>query len=233
MSQPPASGPAKAAYVRALFGRIVGRYDLMNDLMTAGRHRAWRRWAVAIARADGALALDIGTGTGDFALELVRQGATRVVATDFVEPMVRAARGKTPAAGIIDVAVGDALKLPFADQTFDCLASGFLIRNVADAAAAFREMYRVLKPGGRIVCLETSRPRTLHGRALISGFGVGARVLGTLVAGDSKAYGYLPSSTARFADADELAELMEESGFSSVRYRSISLGLAAIHSGIK
>lgn len=232
---PPPSGPAKAQYVRALFSHIVERYDLLNDLMTAGRHHQWRRAAARAALPAGALALDLGTGTGDLALELARQGARRVVAIDFVPAMVRAARRKAVRRGMagIHVLIGDALALPFPDQTFDCVTSGFVVRNVADPAAAFAEMYRVLRPGGRVVCLETSRPRARLTRVLIRAFGLLARLLGRLVARDVAAYGYLPASVATFADADELAALMQRAAFSSIRYRRVALGLVTIHRALR
>lgn len=227
----PGNGGAKAGYVRALFTRIVARYDLLNDLMTGGRHRRWKRLTARTAAPAGALALDLGTGTGDLALELARLGARRVVAVDFVPAMVAAARRKavSQGAGGIVMLVADALALPFADQTFDCVTSGFVIRNVSDPAAAFAETYRVLKPGGRVVCLETSRPHNPVTRLLMGGFGVTARLLGRLVARDVEAYGYLPASTATFVDADALSQLMRQAGFAGIRYQRRALGLVAIH----
>lgn len=225
------TGPARSPYVRHLFARIATRYDLLNDLMTAGWHRRWKRLTAQAARPAGAVALDVGTGTGDLALELARHGARRVVGADMVPAMVALARAKATQRGATGIRflIGDALDLPFPDQTFDCLTSGFLVRNVADPALAFAEMYRVLKPGGRVVCLETSRPRAWLGRWLLRLARLALPLLGRLVARDGAAYAYLPASTAAFADAEELSQTMRRAGFSAVGYRRLALGLATIH----
>jgi demethylmenaquinone methyltransferase/2-methoxy-6-polyprenyl-1,4-benzoquinol methylase len=211
-----------------MFARIVDRYDLLNDLMTAGRHRYWKRVTARTAQPAGAIALDLGTGTGDIARLLAHDGARIVVAADFVPEMVEAAAGRTES-GTITFTVADALALPFDDATFDCVTSGFLVRNVADREMAFREMLRVLKPGGRVVCLEASRRDDIIGRALIGAFGIGARLLGRVVAGHAEAYAYLPDSAAAFASPQELAATMQHVGFADVRYHPFGLGLIAIH----
>ncbi len=225
------SVPDKASAINAMFSRIVGRYDLLNDLMTAGRHRYWKRVAVRSAEPTGADALDLGTGTGDIARELVRQGARRVVAGDFVPAMLEAAEEKARKDGYdsIRFTTADALDLPFADATFDCVTSGFLIRNVSNPELAFLEMHRVLKPGGRVVCLEGSRRDDRTGRVLNRAFGISARILGRVVAGDADAYAYLPDSVAGFANADELAAIIQRAGFEHIQYRRYGLGLIAIH----
>lgn len=221
----------KSAYVRTMFARIAGRYDLLNDLMTAGRHRYWKRVAVRAAEPDGAVALDLGSGTGDIARELARQGAREVVAADFVPEMLApaVARAERDGDATLRFAVADALALPFADASFDCVTSGFLVRNVVDQERAFREMLRVLRPGGRVVCLEASRRDGALGRLLSGGFGVVARVLGQIVARDRDAYSYLPDSAASFASPTELAATMHRAGFSDIQYRTFGLGLIAIH----
>jgi demethylmenaquinone methyltransferase / 2-methoxy-6-polyprenyl-1,4-benzoquinol methylase len=225
----------KAAYVRSMFGRIVGRYDLLNDLMTAGQHRRWKRLAVRAAQPDAALALDLGCGTGDLTRELARQGARLAVGGDFVPAMLSSARHKAVARRTTDVVftAADALSLPFGDDGFDCVTSGFLIRNVVDPEAAFREMLRVLKPGGRVVCLEASRRDGRLGFVLHRGFGIVARLLGRIVAGDADAYAYLPDSAAAFAGPDELAAIMRRAGLTDVTYHPLGLGMIAIHRGIK
>jgi demethylmenaquinone methyltransferase/2-methoxy-6-polyprenyl-1,4-benzoquinol methylase len=214
-----------------MFSRIVGRYDLLNDLMTAGRHRHWKRVAVGAAEPEGAVALDLGTGTGDIARELVRQGARQVVAGDFVPAMLEAAEEKARREGYdtIRFTTADALDLPFADETFDCVTSGFLVRNVSNPELAFLEMHRVLKPGGRVVCLEASRRDDGIGQMLNRAFGVSARLLGRVVAGDAAAYAYLPDSVATFAGPDELAAIMHRAGFERIQYRRFGFGLIAIH----
>lgn len=221
----------KASYVRAMFTRIVGRYDLLNDLMTAGRHRHWKRLAVRAAEPAGSDALDLGCGTGDITREMARQGGRRVIGGDFVPEMLVAAEARARAAGLDNVSftVADALALPFADDSFDCVTSGFLVRNVTDQAAAFREMRRVLRPGGRVVCLEAARRDGPLGRLLHGGFTVSARILGRIVAGDAAAYAYLPRSAAAFASPHELAAVIANAGFERVQYRTLGLGLIAIH----
>lgn len=225
----------KANYVRAMFTRIVSRYDLLNDLMTAGRHRYWKRIAVGTAQPQGADALDLGCGTGDLTRELARQGARRVIGGDFVPAMLVAADAKTRAQGLNNVSyiVADALALPFEDDTFDCVTSGFLVRNVTDQARAFGEMQRVLRSGGRVVCLEAARRDGKAGRLLHGGFNISARMLGRLIAGDADAYAYLPRSAAAFASPQELAALIAAAGFEHVQYRTFGLGLIAIHRATK
>lgn len=221
----------KPAYVRTMFARIADRYDLLNDLMTAGRHRYWKRVAARAAEPAGAIALDLGAGTGDIARELVRRGAREVVAADFVPEMLAPAAERAAREGTTNLrfAVADALALPFADASFDCVTSGFLVRNVADQERAFSEMCRVLRPGGRVVCLEASRRDGVVGQVLNAGFGVVARVLGQIVAHDRDAYSYLPDSAAHFASPAELAATMRKAGFTDIQYHPFGLGLIAIH----
>lgn len=223
----------KPAYVRTMFARIVDRYDLLNDLMTAGRHRYWKRVTVRAAEPGGTVALDLGTGTGDIARELVRQGARRVIGGDFVPDMLaeadRIARSRDIAPETLTFTAADAMALPFDDSSFDCVTNGFLVRNVDDAERAFCEMLRVLRPGGRVVCLEAARRDGPIGRVLHLGFGVSARLLGRIVAGDADAYSYLPNSAAAFASPPELAMTMHRAGFEHIQYRTFGLGLIAIH----
>ena len=221
----------KAIYVQSMFARIAGRYDLLNDLMTAGRHRYWKRVAARAAEPAGAVALDLGAGTGDIARQLVHLGAREVVAADFVPEMLAPAVERATREGVTNLrfAVADALALPFADESFDCVTSGFLVRNVTDQEQAFREMCRVLRPGGRVVCLEASRRDGLVGYVLSVGFGVVARLLGQIIARDKDAYAYLPDSAAAFASPAELAETMRRAGFVEIQYRTFGLGLIAIH----
>jgi demethylmenaquinone methyltransferase/2-methoxy-6-polyprenyl-1,4-benzoquinol methylase len=151
----------KAEWVRRMFARIVPAYDRVNSVMTFGMDRRWRRATVAAVEPEGALALDVATGTGELAIELVRQGARGVAGVDFVIEMIAAAREKTArtdSAGRIGFAAGDALALPFGDDTFDALVNGFLLRNLVDLPGSLREFHRVLKPGGRIACLDVTHP---------------------------------------------------------------------------
>jgi demethylmenaquinone methyltransferase/2-methoxy-6-polyprenyl-1,4-benzoquinol methylase len=226
----------KAAFVRAMFARIVPRYDLVNRLMTMGLDRRWRRETAAIAQPFGAFALDIATGTGDLALELARQGARGVVGADFCAGMLTAAIGKAAradAACKIAFVAGDATRLPFHDDTFDCIVNGFMLRNVTDLPAAFGELGRVLKPGGRLACLDLTPPRgPLHG---LFGFYIGRIVplLGGAVSGHYFAYRWLGQSLRPHPDADTMAAIMRAAGLGEVGYRLIGFGTVAIHYAVK
>ena len=219
-----------------MFARIVPRYDLVNHLMTMGLDRRWRREAVAIARPAGAFALDIATGTGDLALELARQGARRVVGADFCADMLTAAVAKaarTGADGKIAFAAGDATRLPFHDDTFDCIVNGFMLRNVTDLPTVFGELARVLKPGGRLACLDLTPPRgPMHG---LFGFYIGRIVplLGGAVSGHYFAYRYLGQSLRPHPDADTMAGIMRAAGLGEVGYRLTGFGTVAIHYAVK
>jgi len=226
----------KAAFVRAMFARIVPRYDLVNRLMTMGLDRRWRRETAAIVRPAGAFALDIATGTGDLALELVRQGARRVVGADFCADMLTAAVAKaarTDAAGKIAFVAGDTTRLPFHDDTFDCIVNGFMLRNVSELPTAFGELARVLKPGGRLACLDLTPPRgPLHG---LFGFYIGRVVplLGGAVSGHYFAYRWLGQSLRPHPDADTMAAIMRAAGLGEVGYRLTGFCTVAIHYAIK
>src|SRR3984893_655942 len=157
-----AGDEGKAARVRAMFARIVPRYDAINTMMTLGLDRRWRRQTVALVEPKDGLARDIGTGTGGPAFEMMRQGARAVVGADFCFEMLEVAAKKGANAGLdsaVSFVAGDAMRLPFPDATFDCIVNGFMLRNVADLDGTFGELLRVLKPGGRLVCLDLARPR--------------------------------------------------------------------------
>ena len=221
--------------VRAMFDRIAGRYQLMNALMTFGRDRAWRRAVVlAAALPAGGRLLDLASGTGDIALEALRLVAgVRVTAADFSLEMIRIGR-RRPGGDRIAWCAADALSLPFADAGFDAVTSGYLLRNVADRVGAFREQARVVRPGGRVVCLDTSPPPAsplrpivrLYLRRIIP-------LLGRLIAGDRSAYAYLSASTEGFKAPDELAAIMREAGLIGVRYRRFMAGTIAVHVGMR
>ena len=226
---------AKAAYVRSMFARIVPRYDLINRLMTMGLDRRWRRLTVEAIAPRGAIALDLATGTGDMALELMRQGSRFVVGADFCPEMVVAAVAKAPlngGAGISFLA-GDAQQLPFPDNTFDCLVNGFLLRNVSDLDAALREFHRVLKPAGRMACLDlTHAPRPLQ-PLLWPWFRLVVPTLGGLLSGDFDAYTYLPDSLQTYPDAARLRQMMLAAGFTNATYHRLGMGMVAIHTASK
>ncbi len=234
------SGPeapaAKAAYVRSMFARIVPRYDLINRLMTMGLDRRWRRMTAELAAPRGALALDLATGTGDLTLELVRQGCGFVVGADFCPEMLTAAVQKIrpDAAGLpIAFTAADAQQMPFADSTFDCLVNGFLLRNLSDLSAALREFHRVLKPGGRLVCLDLTHPPRALRPMFWPWFRLAVPMLGGLVSGDFDAYTYLPDSLRTYPDADRLCAMLLDAGFANATYRRVGMGAVAIHSAVK
>jgi demethylmenaquinone methyltransferase/2-methoxy-6-polyprenyl-1,4-benzoquinol methylase len=223
------------ADVRAMFDRIAGRYQLMNALMTFGRDRAWRRAVVlAAALPAGGRLLDLASGTGDIALEVLRHDpGARVTAADFSLEMMRVGR-RRPGGERIAWCAADALALPFADGSFDAVTSGYLLRNVADRAGAFREQARVVRPGGRVVCLDTSPPPASALRPLVRFYL--RRViplLGRLIAGERSAYAYLSASTEGFKAPDELAAIMREAGLFGVRYRRFMAGTIAVHVGMR
>lgn len=231
------SAEEKAAFVERMFGRIAPGYDRVNRVMTFGLDQGWRRRVVGLVSPPvGGRALDVGTGTGDFLPELAgwTQGGL-VVGVDFALPMMQAGAPKiTPLEDGGAFVGGDALRLPFPDESFDAITTGFVMRNVTDIAAAFREMYRVTRPGGAVACLEVARPRS----ALLR---LGHRVyfegvvpwIGALLGGDRQAYTYLPQSARAFPPPAELAEIMRAAGWQHVTYRLVGLGAAAIHVGAK
>ena len=224
---------AKAEMVRAMFTRIAGRYDLMNSLMTGGRHHAWRELAAReTVRAPRGVVLDLATGTGDLALSVRALDPDRpVIGADFSEGMLHAAQDKPSVrAARLPLVGADALRLPFRDKTFAAVTSAFLLRNLEDLAAGLAEMRRVTQPGGRVVTLEITRPATPVWSQI---FGVYFHrvvpAVGAMVARDRSAYTYLPESVDRFLLPDDLAALMRRVGFGDVSYRRVGLGTIAVH----
>jgi demethylmenaquinone methyltransferase/2-methoxy-6-polyprenyl-1,4-benzoquinol methylase len=230
----------KPAYVRAMFGRIAGVYDVMNRLMTGGLDGRWRRFAARqVALGSGERALDIGTGTGDLAIAVVRAGApdASVVGIDFTPEMLAQARAKLERLGLagrIQLRPGDGERLDFPDGSFDACCSAFVVRNLADLRQGFQEMLRVVRPGGRIVCLEVSHPPSaLFGALFRLHFERLVPLLGRLVGRSADAYNYLPTSAGAFPSASELKALMEEVGWSDVRYTYLAGGVVAVHVGAR
>lgn len=222
----------RARAVSTMFTRIAGRYDLMNSVMTAGRHHAWRRaTAHAAAAAPRGPVLDLATGTGDLAIALRAIDPTRVVVgADFSLGMLRQARRKVG----IALAAADALRLPFTDGAFACVVSAFLLRNLVDLDRGLLEMARVTRPGGRIVALEITRVVVpVWGRIFGLYFHRVVPALGAMVAGDRQAYTYLPASVDRFLTARQLAEAMERAGLHDVHWCGFGLGTVALHVGVR
>jgi demethylmenaquinone methyltransferase / 2-methoxy-6-polyprenyl-1,4-benzoquinol methylase len=226
----------KAQRVRAMFAGIAPRYDLMNALMTGGRDQAWRRQAARLAApAAEDRVLDLATGTADLALAFLEETpAERVVGVDFVQGMLQRARAKLRVRGErrITLVAGDALALPFPDRTFGCVASAFLLRNLADLAGGLAEMRRVTAPGGTVVALEITQPGVpLWREAFRLYFHHVVPALGALVSGDRAAYTYLPQSVDRFVSPQELARLMLDVGLWDVKITRLGLGTVTIHVG--
>lgn len=223
------TGAAKARLVRRMFDRIVPGYDLMNRLMTGGMDGRWRKLAARLAAPQGRRVLDVATGTGDLAAELHRQGAT-VTAADFAGNMLRVARQKLPSA--VPLVLADAQDLPFASASFDRVTNAFLLRNLSDLDRSLREMRRVLRPRGILVCLEITRPDPSW-FAHLFGFYFYKLVpaLGGAVTGQRAAYRYLPNSLTTFPRAADLAGRLLGAGFQRVDYRLLMFGTVAIHTG--
>jgi demethylmenaquinone methyltransferase/2-methoxy-6-polyprenyl-1,4-benzoquinol methylase len=230
---------AEVDFVRATFVRIARCYDFMNRLMTLGRDQAWRRYAARqAALPHGGLALDVATGTADLALALARHSPHgHVVGVDFCPEMIGMGRAKVAAAEEnprIRFVIGDALQLPFTDGCFDAVTSGFALRNVADIPQAFTEMGRVVKAGGRVVCLEIARPTLPLFRQLFHIYFYRlVPLLGRFIAGQGEAYHYLPHSLTHFLSPEELKAVMERVGLSQVWHRRLMLGTVAVHVGVK
>jgi demethylmenaquinone methyltransferase/2-methoxy-6-polyprenyl-1,4-benzoquinol methylase len=226
------TGNERAKYVQGMFTRIAKRYDLMNRLMTGGQDIRWRKRVIELARLNenGSL-LDLGTGTGDLAREALSAFPhARVVAADFTLEMMRVGQKTSP----LNFSTADALRLPFNDLSFDSVISGFLMRNVIDLQKALEEQNRVLMNGGRIVILDTTRPKKnilspfiwLHMHFVIP-------TLGGLLTGSQDAYRYLPETTEGFVTAEEMATRMEKAGFKNIGFQRFMFGTIAIHWGEK
>lgn len=233
-TQPDRDSEEFAGEVRGMFDRIAGVYDLMNSAMTAGMHHQWRERAVDRAQVGpGTDALDICCGTGDLSLELRRRIGPdgRIVGSDFSEQMLDLARAKSGEQGLpVEFGWADALALPYGDDSFDAVTVGFGARNLADLDKGLAEMARVLRPGGRVVILEITRPER---EPLSSFYGLWFdRVVPLLgnVAGDPDAYSYLPESVRSFPAPRALAEKMDAAGFGEIRWLLLAGGIIAIHS---
>jgi demethylmenaquinone methyltransferase/2-methoxy-6-polyprenyl-1,4-benzoquinol methylase len=229
----------KADDVRTMFDRIARRYDLMNTVMTMGIDRRWRHAAIRAAKVDPSTrALDVCCGTGDITFLLAEAGAEQVTGLDFSSGMLEQARRRQrtrrdPAsAKRIEFVQGDALALPFDDDTFDVITVSFGVRNVEDIPLAFREFARVGRPGARIVCLEITRPKSRIANWFYDvWFDRVVPLLGAIVSRDKAAYTYLPESTKSFPRPPKLAEVIRAAGIRNVTWKRYGGGIVALHRG--
>lgn len=233
-----AGGDVKREYVRRTFGQIAPSYDRLNHLLSLNIDQAWRRRAIAEldwTRDPRGTYVDLCAGTLDVAAELASTAGFqgRVVGADFAEPMLRAGAGKASPAVVWPV-VADALELPLRDDEASGAIVAFGIRNVTDLGRSLREVHRILKPGARFVILEFTTPANALVRSMYHlYFHQVLPRIGALVSGHRSAYAYLPRSVANFPPERELAARMKNAGFTDVSWRSLSFGIAAIHTGRK
>ena len=230
----------KASLVRAVFDSVADQYDLMNDLMSLGVHRIWKReFAATSGVGPGDRVLDLAGGTGDIAALLSKRAGARgrIVLSDIHESMLTVGRRRledSGSVGNVRYAIAYAEKLPFEDAGFDAVTIAFGLRNVTDKDAALAEMHRVLRPGGRVLILEFSAVQAEPLKALYDSWSFGMLPrLGRLVAGDEESYRYLAESIRRHPPQVEVADMMRKAGFDPVRYRNMTGGIVAIHTGVR
>jgi demethylmenaquinone methyltransferase/2-methoxy-6-polyprenyl-1,4-benzoquinol methylase len=230
----------KASRVRSVFERVADRYDIMNDLMSFGAHRLWKRFTLSLTGLrPGQSALDVAGGTGDLAAGLLRQvgKAGRVVLSDVNPAMLEIGRDRLLDAGHVgnvECLVADAERLPFGDNAFNCVTIGFGLRNVTDKAAALKSMYRVLKPGGQLLILEFSTPVAPGLKPIYDAYSFKVLpLLGRLVAHDADSYRYLAESIRMHPDQETLLQMLRDAGFGQTRYHNLSGGIVAVHRGYK
>ena len=230
----------KAGRVRQVFDSVAGRYDVMNDLMSLGVHRIWKRFTIAqTGLREGERALDVAGGTGDLTIGMARQvgRSGEVILTDINESMLREGRGRLVDAGIagnVRCAVADAERLPFPDRAFDCVTIAFGLRNVTAKDAALAEMYRVLRPGGQLLVLEFSQPVAPGLKPVYDAYSFQVLpLMGRLVAGDADSYRYLAESIRMHPGQDELLAMFETAGFEQCRYHNLTGGIVALHRGYR
>ncbi len=235
------SGREKVQRVMGVFSSVASQYDVMNDLMSGGMHRLWKRRMIATAQVGaGSTVLDVAAGSGDISIGLARKmgGSGRVVLTDLNGPMLAEGARRVIDAGLLpgraDCIQSDGTRLAFADNSFDCVTIAFGIRNFLDIEAGLAEFYRVLKPGGQFLCLEFSRP-VLPGLDVIYdaySFNL-IPLIGEKVTGDRDSYQYLVESIRRFPDQERFAKLIRAANFELVKYDNMTGGVVALHRGYK
>ena len=229
----------KAGRVRGVFGSVASKYDVMNDAMSLGIHRVWKDAMMDwLAPRAGQRLLDVAGGTGDIAFRfLKRAGHGHATVLDLTEPMLVEGRKRAEAEAMaqsLDWVVGDAMALPFAENSFDVYTISFGLRNVTRPEEALSEAYRVLRPGGRLMVLEFSQiPNNLMQKVYdLYSFNIIPR-LGQAIANDRDSYQYLVESIRRFPDQDTFLDMLRDAGFGNAKYRNLSMGIAALHSGWK
>jgi len=229
----------KAGRVRGVFGSVASKYDIMNDVMSVGIHRLWKDAMMDwLAPRPGTKLLDVAGGTGDISFRyLARAGNAHATVLDLTEPMLIEGRKRAEAsqqAAQLDWVVGDAMALPFEDNSFDVYTISFGIRNVTCPQEALNEAYRVLRPGGRLMVLEFSQvPNEMMQKAYdLYSFNIIPR-MGQLIANDRDSYQYLVESIRKFPDQDTFLGMVRKAGFGNAKYRNLSLGIACLHSGWK
>ena len=230
----------KAGRVREVFDSVAAQYDLMNDLMSGGLHRLWKRFTIELSAVrSGQTVLDIAGGTGDLAAKFSKLvGADgKVILADINAAMLSVGRDRLIDKGAlsnIDVVQADAQFLPFEDNSIDCITIAFGLRNVTDKAKALRSMHRVLKPGGRVLVLEFSKPTSPLLSKVYDAYSFSAfPAMGKLITDDADSYRYLAESIRNHPDQESLLEMVEDAGFVDCRYHNMTGGIVAVHKGIK
>ena len=231
---------AKAGMVRGVFDSVANRYDLMNDLMSGGIHRLWKRFTTELSAArPGQTVLDIAGGTGDLAARFSRLVGPegKVILADINAAMLEVGRDRLidkGAAGNIEVVQADAQALPFKDNSIDCITIAFGLRNVTDKDMALRSMLRVLRPGGRLLVLEFSKPTSpLLGKVYDQYSFQILPAMGRLIAQDADSYRYLAESIRKHPDQETLLDMMRDAGFAECQYHNMTGGIVAVHRGLK
>ena len=229
---------SKKEQVARMFNNISGRYDFLNHFLSLGIDRGWRRKAIELLRPlKPRRILDVATGTGDFAVQAIALKPEKIVGVDISEGMLDVGRKKVKTRGldhVVSLQYGDSENLPFADNSFDAITVGFGVRNFEDLRKGLQEMHRVLKPGGKAVILEFSRPRSFPFKQVYNFyFSFILPRIGKMVSKDDSAYTYLPKSVEAFPDGDDFLRILQDVGFKQNQCRSLTFGVSSIYTGIK